>query len=135
MRQLGPKNFELCNIARIVAKTTTITTLRLLRRAHWAGGADLLSFYSPHPDTSLRNEFPDSGLVNRGNVSVVATSQSCSSISPICREMARLSRPRASVCKFPTQRNYALTQVSATGFETGTVRYEFSASSESTTPH
>ena len=36
--------------------------------------------------------------------------------------MAGLTRPRATVCKFPALRNYAVTQVSATGFEPGTVR-------------
>ena len=36
--------------------------------------------------------------------------------------MARLGRPRASVCKFPAQNNYALTKVPATGIEPGTAR-------------
>ena len=35
-------------------------------------------FCSPPPDTSLRYEFLGSGLVNRGNVPVVAASQNCS---------------------------------------------------------
>ena len=36
--------------------------------------------------------------------------------------VARLSRPRAIVCKFPGHRNYAVTQVFGTGFELVTVR-------------
>ena len=41
--------------------------------------------------------------------------------------MDRLSRPRATVCKFPAHRNYAVTQVSTTGFEPGPSGYESSA--------
>ena len=41
-------------------------------------------------------------------MSVVATVHGCSSI---------LSTRGATVCKFPARRNYAVTQVSATGFE------------------
>ena len=78
---------------------TTTTTFRL-RRAH----------------------FPGSGLVIQGNVSVVAAAQSCSSFLPIRGGIARLSRPRAIVCKFSAHRNYAVTRVSATEFEPGTVQ-------------
>ena len=38
--------------------------------------------------------------------------------------MARLSQPRATVCKFPAHRDYAQWLVSATGYESG---YESSA--------
>ena len=65
-------------------------------------GLGLVShFCSPQPDTSQRCEFPGSGLVHRWNVSVVAVAiqQSCSSFPQIRGEMARLSRPRATVCK------------------------------------
>ena len=57
---------------------------------------------------------PGSGLVNQGNVSVVAGAQSCFSFLPTSGGMARLSRPRAIVCKFPTHINYSVTRVSAT---------------------
>ena len=52
---------------------------------------------SPQPDTSFRCEFPGLGLVNRGNLSVVPTAQSCSSFLPIRGGMDRLSRPGATV--------------------------------------
>ena len=81
-----------------------------------------MHFYRPRPDTSLRCEFPGLGLVDQGNVSVVAAAQSCSSFLPTRRRMARLSRPRACVCKFPAQWNYAVSRVPNTGFEPGTVR-------------
>ena len=67
-------------------------------------------------------EVPRSELVSRGNVSVVAASQSCSSFLSTRGGMARLSWPRATVCKFHAQRNYAVTRVFATGFEPGTIR-------------
>ena len=50
----------------------------------------------------------------------VSYCRSADSFWGTCRGMARLSLPRATVCKFPTHRNYAVTQVSATGFEPGT---------------
>ena len=86
-------------------------------------GLGLIShFCNRQPDTSLRCEFPGYGLVNRGNVSVVAAAQSCSSFLPARGGMTRLSRPRAPVCKFVDHWNYALTKVSATRFEPWTVR-------------
>ena len=71
----------------------------------------------PHPDISLHLEFPGSGLVNRRNVSAAASAQSCSLFLPTLGGMARLTRPRAIVCKFPVHRNYAVTS----GFEPGTL--------------
>ena len=41
---------------------------------------------------------------------------------PVNGGTVRLSRPRATVCEFPAHRNYAVTQVSATGFEPVTAR-------------
>ena len=73
------------------------------------------SFCSLQPDTSLRSKFP--GLI-RGNASVVAAVQSCSSFLLTHREMARLSRPSVTVCKFPAHRNYAVTRVSPYGIRT-----------------
>ena len=101
------------------------------------GGGGLIShFCSPQPYTSLRFEFLGPELVDRGNVSAVAAAESCSSFLPICRGMARLSRPRASVCKFPVQRNYAVTQVPATGFEPWTIRLRIQhAINCATAPH
>ena len=67
-------------------------------------------------------EFPGSRLVNRGNVWVFAKAQRCSYFWPTRGEMVRLSRHIATACKFPAHKNYAVTQVSAAGFEPGTVR-------------
>ena len=64
---------------------------------------------------------PGSGLVNQGNVSVVAGAQSCFSFLPTSGGMARLSLPRAIVCKFPAHINYSVTRKSATRLELGTV--------------
>ena len=74
-------------------------------------GLGLIShFCSPQPYTSLRCGFPGPGLVDKGNMSVVAAAQSCSSFLPTRREMARLSWPTASVSKFPAQRNSTVVQ-------------------------
>ena len=70
-------------------------------------------------------------------MSVVAAAQSCSSFLPTRRGMGRLSRPGASVGKFPAQRKYAAaTIVPATRFEPGTARLRIQrAINYATTPH
>ena len=71
-------------------------------------GSGLIShFCSPQPDNSLRRKVRGPGLVDRRNVSVVDAAHSCSSSVPTRGEMARLCRPRATVCKFPGHRNMA----------------------------
>ena len=42
---------------------------------------------------------------SQGNVSVITAAQSCSSFSPTHGGIARLSTPRATVCKFHAHRN------------------------------
>ena len=93
----------------------------MLLRAHWVGSWCPISIAL---SLTLANaaSSPAWGIVNRGNVSVVSAAQSCSSFSPTRGGMARLSRPRATVCRFPAHRNYAVTRVSAAEFEPGTVR-------------
>ena len=79
---------------------------------------------------------PQVNEMNRGSVSVVATAQSCSSLLPTRGLVARLSRPRAAVCKFPAHKNYAVTYVSAVGFEPGVVWFPIQhAINCATTPH
>ena len=79
-------------------------------------------FHSPQPDTSWHCEFPGSKLVNRGNVPVVAAVQRCSSFLATRRGISRLSRPRATVSKFPDHINYAVTRVSAAGSNHSTIQ-------------
>ena len=108
----------------IDVSTTTMTLM--LRRALGLGANlpfhiedSLLSLTQANATSSLARV---PGLLNRGNVSVVAAAQSCYSFLPTRGGMARLSKPRASVCKFPAHGNHAVTQVVVTGFEPGTVR-------------
>ena len=80
-------------------------------------GFGLIShFCTPQPDTSWRCEFPGTGLVKRGNVSVVAAAQLLIFAYPL--RDGRLSRPRATVCKFPAHSNYVVTQSVCYGIRT-----------------
>ena len=108
----------------IDVSTTTMTLM--LRRALGLGANlpfhiedSLLSLTQANATSSLARV---PGLLNRGNVSVVAAAQSCYPFLPTRGGMTRLSRPRAMVRKFHAHRNYAVTQVSATGFEPETIR-------------
>ena len=57
-------------------------------------------FCSPLLDISLHCEFPVSGIVNRGNASVVAAVQSCSSFLPTRAGMVKRSRPQQRCVNF-----------------------------------
>ena len=90
----------------MASTSTTATTLRLFR-AHPI--SRYLSLTPAHAMSSL-------DPMERGSC---YHSAELLLISAFHDGMARLSRPRAIVCKFPVHKNYVVTQVSATGFESG----------------
>ena len=102
--------------------TATKTTTLRLSWAHLAGGWSPISVALSLTSANAACSLARSGLVNRGSLSVVAATRSCSSFLPTHRGIARLSRPRATVCRFHTHKNYAVTRVSGMRFEPETDR-------------
>ena len=90
------------NVTVIIIATTTTADIKLLE-AHLGWSWSSISF-APNLTWAYA---ASSVLVNRGNVSVVgAAAQSRSSFLPTRGGMARLSRPRATVCKFTDHMYY-----------------------------